>query len=350
MKMKQKQIKNKIIKMREKDIRPDYLMNKYKNLCIKDIQRLLKHRNKFIKISCPACQSNNYQFIFKKSGFIFVVCKKCETVFINPRPRFETLAKFYATSKSIQYWNDKIFPISENVRRNLIFLPRAKRVVELSKKHKVPTKVLVDVGAGFGTFNQEIKKLGIFDRVIAVEPSSSLAETCRQKKIETIEKPIEKVSPKEIKGVSIITVFELIEHLFWPKDFLLACAKVLPKAGLLVLTAPNIKGFDLITLGKLSDNIGGPNHLNYFNPQSLSYLLKNCGFEIIEVETPGKLDAEIVRKKALAGKFNISRHAFLKEILIEKWETVGGAFQEFLANNMLSSHLWIVAKKIKSVA
>lgn len=28
----------------------------------------------------------------------------------------------------------------------------------------------MDVGAGFGTFCEEVKKLGIFDRVVAVEP------------------------------------------------------------------------------------------------------------------------------------------------------------------------------------
>ncbi len=61
-----------------------------------------------------------------------------------------------------------------------------------------------------------------------------------------IEAPIEEVNLDEI---SVITNFELLEHLFWPKDFLQACHRALPEGGLLILTTPNIKGFDLLVLG-----------------------------------------------------------------------------------------------------
>lgn len=113
-----------------------------------------------------------------------------------------------------------------------------------------------------------------------------------------------------------------------------------------ILTTPNIRGFDLLTLGKLSNNIGGPNHLNYFHPDSLSYLLERCGFKVIEILTPGELDAELVRKKILAGELDVSNCPFLKYILVDQWGTTGEIFQHFLAQNNLSSHLWIVARKV----
>ena len=68
---------------------------------------------------------------------------------------------------------------------------------------------------------------------------------------------------------------------------------------------------------------------------------------MLEVQTPGKLDAELVRKKVLAGEFELGGQRFLKQILIDKWQHVGEAFQEFLANSRLSSHMWIVARKRK---
>ena len=329
--------------MKEENIRPDHLMCENAKLHAEDVQQLLTHRNEFVEIPCPACESNSYQVVFEKDCFTFVTCTECETIFINPRPTFDMLAEFYSTSKSIKHWNDKIFSSSEDSRRNQIFVPRAERVVELCRKHNVETKILLDVGAGFGTFCEEIKKLSVFDKVIAVEPSHDLAETCRRKGLDVIEKPIEKV---ELDETSVITNFELIEHLFWPKDFLLACRRILPIGGLLILTTPNIKGFDLLILGKLSNNIGGPNHLNYFHPKSLNHLLQRCDFEVIEVITPGKLDAELVRKKILSGELDVSNHPFFKYVLIEKWETIGEAFQRFLAENELSSHLWILARKI----
>lgn len=329
--------------MKEKNIRPDYLMRENAKLHAEDVQKLLKCRDGFIEIPCPACESRRYKIVFEKDGFTFVTCTKCETVFINPRPTPKMLAEFYTTSKSRKHWNDKIYPASENFRRSQIFVPRAKRVDKLYRKYKVATKVLLDVGAGFGTFCEEVQKLGVFDKVIAVEPSHDLAETCRQKGLDVIEKPIEKV---DLHKVNIITNFELIEHLYSPIDFLIACERAISRGGLLILTTPNIKGFDLLILERLSNNIVGPNHLNYFHSKSLSHMLQRCGFEIVESMTPGKLDAELVRKKILSNELNLSNRPFLKHILIDMWKTTGEAFQKFLMDNKLSSHLWMVARKI----
>jgi len=37
---------------------------------------------------------------------------------------------------------------------------------------------------------------------------------------------------------------------------------------------------------------------------------------------------------------NLSTQPFLQQILIDEWDRVGGAFQQFLADNQLSSHMW----------
>ena len=327
--------------MKEEDIRPAQLMNENQELLAEDIKKLMMNKDDFVYIPCPACESRNYKVMFEKGGFTFVSCLECETYFINPRPTFSMLSEFYETSKCITHWK-KIFSNTENSRRNQIFVPRAKMIIELCKKYNAPTNVLLDIGAGLGTFCEEIKKHGVFEKVIAVEPSHDLADACSQKGLDVIEKPIEKIHLEE---VSLVTSFELIEHLFWPKDYVLACVRALSKGGLFILTTPNIKGFDLLTLGKLSSNIAGPNHLNYFHPKSLSKLLQSCDLEIIEVLTPGKLDAELVRKKILTKELDVTNQPFLQHTLIEQWDAVGNAFQNFLAENALSSHLWVVATK-----
>ncbi|OGF63355.1 methyltransferase type 11 [Candidatus Giovannonibacteria bacterium RIFCSPHIGHO2_01_FULL_45_33] len=329
--------------MKEEDIRPKKNMLEEKRLRAEDIKHLMERKNEFVKIPCPACESDENRFKFSKEGFNFNECAKCSTLFINPRPTRDMLSEYYTASKSIKYWNDNIFPASENTRREQIFVPRAKKVIELCKKFGVTTDTIVDIGAGFGTFMEEINKLNVFKRAVVIEPSPDLAETCRRKGLEVIESTIEDA---KLSGANVITNFELIEHLFWPKDFLFACSKILSKGGVFILTTPNIKGFDLLTLGELSDNIEGPNHLNYFHPDSLSRLLEVCGFEVVEVLTPGKLDAEIVREKILAGKLDISKSPFLRNTLIDQWETKGEIFQCFLAENNLSSHLWIVTRKV----
>lgn len=330
----------------EKDIRPASLMTREFKLFERDIKGLLKYKKDFVNIPCPACGKSSHKVLFKKEHFNFVQCIQCKTIFINPRPSSKILSDFYTKSESIKYWNEKIFPASEDVRRHQIFIPRVERVIELCKKYNIPAKTLLDVGAGFGTFCQEFEKSDFFGKVLALEPSPGLAKTCRNKGLNTIEKSVEDLKPDEIGEVNVITAFELIEHLFCPENFLSSCAKLLCKRGILIITTPNIKGFDLLVLEKLSDNIRGPNHLNYFHPESLKTLLRRSGFETVNVQTPGKLDAAIVRKKILNGELKVFNQPFLKEVLIEQWEKLGSVFQQFLSDNTLSSHLWIVARKM----
>jgi hypothetical protein len=64
------------------------------------------------------------------------------------------------------------------------------------------------------------------------------------------------------------------------------------------------------------------------------------------IETPGKLDVELVRKKVLLGEFDIAKlDPFIRQILFDRWDSAGAAFQDFISNNMFSSHMWIVARK-----
>jgi len=329
--------------LRETEIRPDQLMQGHAERFAADIRRLLQYKGDFVHVSCPACRSKTAYKAFEKYELTYVVCSYCGTMYVNPRPTPAILEMYYATSENYAYWNKYIFPASESTRREKIFRPRAERLADICNRHNIQTDVLMEVGAGFGTFCEEVQRLGLFRRVIAVELTPDLAETCRRKGLEVIEKPIDQVH-FERDTINVIASFEVIEHLFSPRDFLCSSASVLAPGGLLVLTCPNVKGFDIVMLQALSNTVDAE-HLNYFHPVSLSYLVTQCGFTILEVFTPGKLDAELVRKKALSGEFSLSTQPFLHQILIDEWERIGNAFQQFLADNQLSSHMWLVARK-----
>lgn len=303
----------------ENEIRPDNLKDGQKQCFKNDIRRLLKYRDNFTSVVCPACNSNENKMLFTKYGMKFVICKICSTGFINPRPTKNILEYYYRNSENYSYWNKYIFPASENVRREKIFKPRVETILNICNRYKVPKDTLLEVGAGYGIFCEEMDKKKVFKNVVAIEPTPDLAATCRKKGLKVIEKPVEKVKIFRNK-ISVIVSFEVIEHLFNPKEFILKCAKLLSKDGLLVITCPNIKGFDMTVLGKESDSYD-VEHLNYFNPDSITKLLIKCGFEVMEIMTPGKLDAELVRKKALEKVIDLRQQPFLKRLLIDEWET-----------------------------
>jgi len=330
--------------MRENEIRPDHLKKGQEERFASDILRLLERQGEFVQVPCPACGGEEALPEFSKYDLSFVSCPYCKTLYISPRPTPKILEEYYATSENYAYWNQHIFPASEVARREKIFRPRAERLLPILRQHGVPRGTLVEVGAGFGTFSEEIIRLGYLKRVIAVEPTPGLAETCRRKGLEVIEKPFEQVCLGPL-AVDVITSFEVIEHLFSPKEFLGSCAKTLNDGGVLVLSCPNGLGFEVSVLREASDTVDAE-HLNYFNPVSLSRLVEASGFKILEVLTPGELDAELVRKKVLQGTFDLLGQPFLRKVLIEEWDRMSEPFQHFLADNLLSSHMWLVARRV----
>ena len=332
-----------LMDLKETEIRPDDLMQKQAELYAADVERLVAASADFVHVACPACGSDTPRLAFRKYSLSYQHCETCETVYVSPRPTPQHLETYYQTSQNYEFWNRYIFPASEEARRLKIFKPRAERIVDICSRFEVGRNTLIEVGPGFGLFCEELGRMGAFQRIIGVEPTPGLAETCRKRGVEVIEQRVEDVRFDDLL-VDAIVSFEVIEHLFSPREFVERCASPLSPGGVLVLTCPNIKGFDIDLLREVSDSVDAE-HLNYFHPESLSDLVTSCGFEVLEVSTPGKLDAELVRKKVLAGQFSLQGHGFLQKVLIDDWDRLGPDFQQYLADHCLSSHMWLVARK-----
>jgi len=303
----------------------------------RDLGWLLARSGEFVAVGCPACGGSSEKVFCFKNGLRYLECG-CETVYMSPRPSEKLLSEYYRRSENYAYWNDVVFPASESVRREKIFKPRVDRVLGIVEKYGVDPWVLAEVGAGFGTFCEEMKSRGVFKRVWAIEPTPDLAATCRGKGLDVLEATVE---GSDIQKADVVVSFEVIEHLFDPRRFVQACFRGLRRGGVLVLTCPNIKGFETAVLGALSSTIDCE-HLNYFHPASLSALLEREGFDILESSTPGELDTDLVRKKLESGEVS---DPFLTEILVKKWGQMGESFQRYLSDNGMSSNMWIVARK-----
>jgi 2-polyprenyl-3-methyl-5-hydroxy-6-metoxy-1,4-benzoquinol methylase len=330
---------------RENDIRPKALDAGKMTALEADLEFLASKKDTFVDVCCPACNEAEHQPVFKKYSFQFVQCKNCDTVFMTPRATPNVLKAFYRNSKLYEYWNKFIFPASMNVRREKIFKPRVARLIDICKKYNIASDCIVEVGAGYGIFCEELMRKRYFKRVIAVEPNSDLANTCRSSGLEVIEAPIENIDHEKYKA-NVLAAFEVVEHLFSPQTFIENCAKILESNSLMILTCPNYKGFDIGSLAENSDSIDAE-HINMFNPDSVELLLNRCGFKVLECSTPGELDAEILRTKVLNKEYSLDGQPFLKAVLIERWEELGRRFQKFLKENKLSSHMWVVATPAK---
>lgn len=86
------------------------------------------------------------------------------------------------------------------------------------------------------------------------------------------------------KKFDVIVAWEIIEHLQNPWLFLWQCKKHLNKEGILIITTPNpFYYFHQIQILKNWIPIIHQEHTCYFDPQTLSYLAKLNGYDIVEI-------------------------------------------------------------------
>jgi SAM-dependent methyltransferase len=328
-------------RLSEHELCPPELLRGQEEAFARDVARLQARRDEFVAVPCPACGADEPEPALEKHGFHWVECPRCETLYMSPRPSPAVMASYYGASENYRYWAEHIFPASEALRREKVNRPWLDRILGYTTFYDVPRDLLVEIGPGFGTFAALARER--FDRVVGIEPTPEMARACRAHGIEVIEKGIEQVADDELAGADVACAFEVIEHLFEPRVFVERCAHLLRPGGLLVLSCPNGQGFDIQTLGALSLAID-PEHVNLFNPRSLTRLVEGCGFEGVEVSTPGRLDAEFVHDAIAGGTFAVSE-PFLQRVLVDEWERLGWPFQQFLAEHGLSSHMWLAARR-----
>ena len=330
-------------RLSEAELCPEDLLAEQEAAFARDIARLHARVGEFVAVCCPACGGIESQEAFGKYGFAFRSCSRCRTIYMSPRPSPEVMGDYYANSENYAYWAKYIFPASEAARREKIHKPWLQRVVDYCDRNGVARGTLLEIGPGFGTFAEVATASGAFRRVVAVEPTPEMAAACRARGVEVIEARVEDADLSKIGQVDVVVSFEVIEHLFRPADLPLQAARLLKPGGLLVLSCPNGLGFDIAMLGPRSQAVDAE-HVNLFNPESLAMLLDSAGFDVVESGTPGRLDAEIVREVALREGAELLPDPFMRRVLLDDWHTLGWPFQQFLAANGLSSHMWVAAR------
>lgn len=327
--------------MKEEDIRKRKVFNRYLELVKEDAKTIFKNRDSFTKIDCPACFGKDFNFAFKKEDFSYWLCNRCGTLFANPRPTLKQFEEFYTKSRSSEFWVEEFFkPVSE-IRREKIFKPRAERIKSVIESKKKKNFKIADIGAGFGLFLEELKKIMPGIETVAIEPSLEMAKICRNKGLDTIQSLVEEIRDKEL--FDMLVSFELVEHLYNPKEFFTVAYNLLKKDGLFYFTTQNGEGFDIQVLWDKSKTIFPPHHINFFNPHSISLLAESAGFDVIEITTPGNLDWDIV--EGIYKNEGVDIERFWRLISTKANERAKIGLQKWIRDNGFSSHMAALLKK-----
>lgn len=328
------------MKITENEIRPDQIFQEYLRLAEIDTRNYFSTCMR-VSIDCPACGAKGAK-AFTKVGFDYEECGNCKTIFVSPRPVKEAFDAYYTDSPSTEYWATTFYKETEKARREKLWKPKAVLVKNLVDRFQGDGKVkyIVDIGGGYGIFDEEIRQIMEVTPLV-IEPSVHLAQICRDKGIEVIEKFMEDIVDGELpQGRKCFVSFELFEHLHNPATFLETVIDRMDSGDLFIFTTLSSMGIDVQGLREHHTALSPPHHLNFLNPKSVGLLLEKIGFEVLDSSTPGKLDIDILIKNKSHIKDSFIRN-FLEYLNSSELEE----FQALIAGIGLSSHMMITCKK-----
>lgn len=245
----------------------------YRDYVVRDGDDLIPDKYYFESVeSCLVCDSLHIEVKLKKKGLLISQCQSCGFGFQNPRFKKEHLPRLYGRE----------YPLSgayaSESQNELDQIKYEYAIQELSKYTSI--KSVLDIGAGNMHFLKTCKQYGVTE-LYGIEPGSNLSNASSS--VNLITEFSDKV-PKELEGLSVITMWDTLEHIHGFKTTIDSAYRALSRGGVLLIMVPNFYSLASRLIRESSPTFS-IYHLNYFEANSLECLLKGVGFDIVQKET-----------------------------------------------------------------
>jgi ubiquinone/menaquinone biosynthesis C-methylase UbiE len=119
----------------------------------------------------------------------------------------------------------------------------------------------------------------------------------------------------------VVTMFDVLEHVFCPRTFLAEARRLLAPIGRLVIETPNMAGLMPRLMGAGHPWVRPPEHLTYFTPPTLRRLLEQGGFLVEQLHRRTKKVLTLDYVLALSERTNPLATALLR-VTIGRWKTL----------------------------
>jgi len=220
-------------------------------------------------VPCEICGNRQHDFRFEKDGYPFLRCRSCGHWFVpwtdTDQKLFETYEQnFFSEGAYADYQRDK-----PALQRNF------RRLVERLRRIQ-PAGRLFEVGCAYGFFLElaqrrwESEGIDIHGEGIR-HARNTLKVTAREGHFLKVQLPE--------AHYDWVVMWDTIEHLRNPGDYLDRAARILKPGGRLALTTGDVGSWMARLQGKRWRLYYPPHHLHYFSRATLGRLLRDRGLE-----------------------------------------------------------------------
>ncbi|AEF99596.1 class I SAM-dependent methyltransferase [Methylomonas methanica] len=258
-----------LYKLRSRHFHADMIRDR--ELVFADFASCLRDEHDFV---CPLCGDRNHREYLAWREYTLFECTQCGAV--SPNVDSTKVAALNLHSSSI---------VEDDVKREILATYEyrkqtfaAERLVYL--RELIPgfgenSDSVLDIGCGPGYFLSYLKDKGISGRGLEVNPFC--VRFCQESGLNTVDGRLED-EPDEC--YSLITMFDVLEHLDQPINFFQAAYRKLRHGGYLLAYTPNLHSISTYLMGGEHNMLAVFNHLCFYDQNSLDFLAKHSGFEV----------------------------------------------------------------------
>jgi SAM-dependent methyltransferase len=237
-------------------------------------------------MGCLVCHGEAFEALGEKSGFPVVLCRGCGHRFIHPMPSQEVIDAYYA-----RYWINR-----KNIRNGDKKIRKLKRILRPFLA-RAPGERFLDIGCNTGFGVEAARELGF--EATGVDVSGEAIEIARELygRNRFIAGTAQDFAATGERFDAILCR-EVIEHMPEVHTFMTALKSLLRPGGVLWLTTPDAGHFRVPKKFPEWKEVIPPEHLSFFNRESLDRLFRQYDIEILRKQLIWKPSLRVLARRA----------------------------------------------------
>jgi 2-polyprenyl-3-methyl-5-hydroxy-6-metoxy-1,4-benzoquinol methylase len=225
-----------------------------------------------------AAEGYDYELRTCRNRWIFMECRGCRHLQLDPRPASGTLPIIYPPN---YYSYDMEKSINAVALAGKRMLDQQKFAGILKLFGGKPTSYL-DIGCGDMRYLRVLQRAGVTpENLYGLELDDRVVEKAKQEGFSVFNERVETATSIPAASIDLATMFHVIEHVADPALVLKKIRTWLRPGGVVVIETPNVASLDAELFRKRY--WGGyhiPRHWHLFRPSNLQRLLEEHGFAI----------------------------------------------------------------------
>jgi len=228
---------------------------------------------------CPVCGQAGARewlrgpdrFHGRRQSYTLLRCPACSLVWLNHPPMPAEMHLHYTDA-----YHRLISSSGENSPERW----RARKAALASHKQ---AGVLLDMGCSSGAFLESLKSEPW--KLYGIEMSAEGARKAEARSGAQVFVGNILDAPFPRESFDVITCFDVLEHLYEPREVMARVGEWLKPGGIFYVLVPNVDSAEARVFGTYWHGLELPRHLFHYSPESLKFLARSAGLREVSLET-----------------------------------------------------------------